>query len=156
MLATWLSEEIGYKLVPEVARPYLEMRHIVPNYDDVCTIGLLQYWEEKNAQSQYENVICDTDLLTIIVWLEDKFGKVDPNFYDRWHASNVDMYFLGVPDVPWIPDPLRENPFDRDRLYEIYVAKLEAAQKPFLPLSGDWENRKRIVRNYLSEVGGLR
>ena len=153
MLASWLSEDTGYRLVPEIARPYLEMRGIVPSYDDVWEIGLLQHREEKYAESHFENVVCDTDLLTIIVWLEDKFGKVDPLFYERWHASNADMYFLGVPDVPWVPDPLRENPFDRDRLYEIYAVKLEEAGKPFIPIYGDWENRKKIIRRYFKETG---
>ncbi|MCZ2101900.1 MAG: ATP-binding protein [Chitinophagales bacterium] len=153
ILSSWLSKETGFGFVTEIARQYLSAKPSIPTYDDVWEIGILQYREEILIEQQYDNIVCDTDLLTIIIWVEDKFGQADPIFYDRWHESNVDMYFLGVPDVPWVPDPLRENPYDRDRLYDIHVAKLEAAHKPFLPIYGDWDHRKMMIRDYFKEKG---
>lgn len=152
VLAEWLSEELGYHLVPEIARPYLESRNIIPSYNDVWEIGLLQHWEEVFAEQHYDNVVCDTDLLTIIIWQEDKFGYSDPLIYDRWLSSDVDIYFLSRPDIPWEPDPLRENPFDRDRLYNIHKSKLTNARKPFFEIYGDWENRKNLITEQLNKI----
>ena len=33
-------------------------------------------------------------------------------------------YLLCPPDLPWEADPLRENPHDRERLYDLYRRRL--------------------------------
>lgn len=148
-LSEWVSQILNFRLVPEIARKYLEARDIIPTYNDVNEIGLLQYWEERYAENKYNRVVCDTDLLTIIIWMEVKFGKAPAYIYERWLHSKVDLYLLCMPDIPWEADPLREHPFDRDRLYEIYKSKLIRANKPYVEIYGDWNCRKMMVKNAL-------
>lgn len=140
--AEWLSLQLDYPLVEEIAREYLE--NVILPYDEqhVREIGWLQLWEERLAERKYDNIICDTDLLTVIIWMEEKYGRADDYFYSEWENSQVDMYFLCFPDIPWEEDPLRENPFDRDRLYEIYKQRLIDFDKPLYELNGDFEQRK--------------
>lgn len=149
IISSWLSTTSGFYLVPEIARPYLESRNIIPQYHDVWEIGLLQYWEEMYAQQHFSDVVCDTDLLTIIIWMEEKFGRCEAFIEERWRNSIADMYMLCRPDIPWEPDPLRENPYDRDRLFDIHKSKLNDAGKPYRIIEGDWSNRKKLVRDYL-------
>ena len=42
----------------------------------------------------------------------------------QWHCQATRRYLLCKPDIPWQPDPQRENPSDRDRLYARYEAEL--------------------------------
>jgi nicotinamide riboside kinase len=61
-------------------------------------------------------------------------------------AQHFDHYFLCAPDIPWEPDPLRENPSDRDRLFEIYQRELVAFNRPFTILKGDLKTRQELIK----------
>ena len=46
-----------------------------------------------------------------------KFGARKFNKCEKWildTKDNYTYYLLCRPDIPWEPDPLRENPFDRE------------------------------------------
>ena len=71
-----------------------------------------------------DDAILDTDLLTLIVWWQEKFGPVPRQLSSQWQCQATRRYLLCKPDMPWQPDPQRENPSDRDRLYAHYEAEL--------------------------------
>ncbi|MBK8625950.1 MAG: hypothetical protein IPN86_10425 [Saprospiraceae bacterium] len=56
-------------------------------------LDFLQDWEERMAERDAQNIVCDTDLLTILIWQEEKYGKYDADLYQWWIASKADMYF---------------------------------------------------------------
>lgn len=148
-LATWFSEHHNAKLVIEVARSYLANIGKAYDREDVRMIGLLQHWEERCIAQHRQFLVCDTDLLTILVWQEEKYGRFDDDFYQWWVASQVDMYFLCDSDMPWEADDLRENPNDRHRLFKRYETLLAQANKPFITLSGTLEHRKQRITAYI-------
>jgi len=104
----------------EYARTHLEEHGPQYTMSDLYTILEKQYDAEEAAHAQGEVIVCDTDWLTIHVWAAEVYGKVikPPRDLDERY------YILCPPDIPWEPDPLRENPLDRDRLYQIYKEKL--------------------------------
>ncbi len=55
--------------------------------------------------------------------------------------------FLCRPDIPWEPDPLRENPHDRDRLFDIWERELKARDLPYTIIEGGREQRLRTATN---------
>jgi nicotinamide riboside kinase len=57
---------------------------------------------------------------------------------DRRH---YDLWMLCTPDIPWEADPLRENPYDRDRLFTVYRDMLDRLRKPYVIIAGDREER---------------
>jgi nicotinamide riboside kinase len=144
-LSEWFSVYSGYKLVPEYARQYLVNTSGHYDQNDVRTMGLLQHWEERMAECNAQNLVCDTDLLTILIWQEEKYGKYDADLYQWWLASKVDMYFLCTVDIPWEADDLRENPLDRARLFARYQQLLEAVGKPYMQLKGALDERQKSV-----------
>jgi len=104
----------------EYARSYLEEHGPQYKMSDLYAILEKQYDTEEAAQAQGEVIVCDTDWLTIHVWAEEVFRKVIKPPRDLEER----YYILCPPDIPWEPDPLRENPQDRERLYQIYQEKL--------------------------------
>jgi hypothetical protein len=59
-----------------------------------------------------------------------------------FYRINQRHYFLCSPeDIPWQPDPLRENPFDRDRLFAIYEQELIAYKQKYTILRGGFKDR---------------
>ena len=73
------------------------------------------------------NKILDTDLITIKIWSEYKFGNCDNWILNKIEEqkNEIRFYLLCKPDIPWESDPLRENPNDRMKLFEIYKMELE-------------------------------
>ena len=48
---------------------------------------------------------------------------------------------LCTPDMPWEPDPLRENPNSRAELFELYKTNLNKYNKNFIVVNGPHEKR---------------
>jgi nicotinamide riboside kinase len=116
-------------VVPEMARSYLESSGIGINYSaaDVLHIAHLQHKALNEAvRSDAQVVVSDTDFAVLCVWTDVVYGKVDPDIYALFQSFEFDMYLLCRPDLPWEFDPLRQNPTDRDALFERYVQLLES------------------------------
>ena len=123
-LVNRLKTEYSVPVVSEFARTYLEQKED-PKYqfEDLEMIGRCQNIQEKEAHNLYPLIVCDTDIITIDIWAKEVFNKsiTLPN-----NNSDKKYYLLCKPDIPWVVDPLRENPDDRDRLFELYSQYLES------------------------------
>jgi len=126
-LVQTLSKKYGLPVVKEYARIYLTEKG--PRYDlsDIQTIAEEQIKNESFAHQNHALIICDTDLVTLQIWTSEKYDI----YLDRTDTRLAKKhYLLCYPDIPWEPDPLRENPNDRLRLlsrYEKYLDDLNAA-----------------------------
>ena len=115
-----LSKHFKIPFSKEYARQYLKVIKKKYTQTDLLIIAKTQLKSEK------ESAILDTDLITIKIWSNEKYGKCD-----KWILEEINkqknknrIYLLCKPDLPWQEDPLRENPKDRMRLFEIYKKEL--------------------------------
>ncbi|MBK8339575.1 MAG: AAA family ATPase [Flavobacteriales bacterium] len=97
--------------------------------------------------------MCDTDLITIRIWGEEKFGRSDPWIIEGTEKRPYDHWLLCAPDLPWEPDPQRENPRDRDRLFGVYERTLRALGKPYTIIAGDRDHRWRKAIATVQPIG---
>ncbi len=138
-LCMLLSEQLSCPWVPEFAREFLEKKE---GYDlvDLDTMAQEQArrWETSIDQKL---ILCDTEMLVFKIWSEVKFGGSTAIIENLYKTQNFDFYFLCKPDIPWEDDPLRENPDNRDALFELYCTELKSTKRPFIILSGSLENR---------------
>ncbi len=144
-LAEQLSATLIAPLVTEASRYYLtDLYRRKPGYqyqqDDLLHIARLQHERELHAlRQQPEYLVCDTDLLVIIIWSEVKYGVVAPELlglFGQALATTERTYLLCDHHLPWQPDPLRENPSDRDLLFTRYLEKLQKGGMHYQHLSG--------------------
>ena len=138
-------------ITPEFARIYLNKLNRKYNYSDLSKIAQRQKKNELiTCKKNTRIVISDTCLQVIKIWSQEKFKKCDPWILN--YKENYTHYFLCKPDFPWKPDPLRENPLDRDRLFNLYLKDLQG--KPFTIVSGGKKSRlsiaKKIINGYLN------
>ncbi|MBL7984569.1 MAG: ATP-binding protein [Flavobacteriales bacterium] len=144
VLAGELAAYFGAPLVPEYARTYLEQRPGAYVQADLLAIAQGQVAAERAAITQADDLfICDTDLLTIRIWSLEKFGTCDPWIDHHLEATVESLWLLCSPDLPWQPDPLRENPHDRDRLFDRYRTELEIRGCPVVVIHGVGPDRLR-------------
>jgi len=154
-LSKHLSESLFIPHVREYAREYIDSLNREYNEEDLVQIAKGQLGLEEDIISQTPSyLICDTDLLTIKVWSEYKYGSCDLEIIELLKNNLPDLYLLTSPDFPWKEDLQRENPNNRDELFSIYKEEIIKLGVPFVVLSGSESDRlervMEIFANYFN------
>ena len=144
-----LSAELSWKCAPEFSRKHLAEIRRPYHFQDLEYIAEKQ--QEYNTRDQ-SSVICDTEMSTLRIWSLEKFNKVAPIISHFEVNQKFDHYLLCRPDLPWIKDPLRENPNDRERLFDIYVERLNHFQRPFTIVEGQGDTRVQLALKSIKEL----
>ena len=144
-LCEWLSKELGCSFAQEYAREYLK-ENSKYRYEDLESIAQGQF--NVNQKSR----LCDTEMLVMEIWSNVKFQKVSPSLRVLLENQQFDLYFLCKPDFIWEADPLRENPNNREQLFELYVERLKELNWPYCILEGSIDDRKRRIIEILKNV----
>lgn len=137
-LASYLAQRYKGVLVPEYAREYMEQ--LLPgagyDYDDVLAIAKHQIAQLKAMEGD-EVAFFDTELIITKVWFLHKFGKCPECLLEAIDKYPMDVYLLCYPDMPWQPDPVRENPTIREYLFEWYEREIQALGIPYYIIRHD-------------------
>jgi NadR type nicotinamide-nucleotide adenylyltransferase len=150
VLTNWLAKEFNGIQVLEYARDYLDGISRPYTYEDLYQIAVGQIaLEEQGAKLASDWLFCDSDLITLKIWSDDKFGRTDPRILKWIDQRKYDLYLLCKPDLPWEADPQRENPLDRDRLFSVYQQELDYYHKKYEIVQGDGDERKQLAKAYL-------
>ncbi|MEO8067149.1 MAG: ATP-binding protein [Flavobacteriales bacterium] len=145
-LALELSDALHGWYVSEAAREYLDGLERPYEEPDLLAIAREQLELEDQLAEEFQEeglMVCDTDLITIRIWSEEKYGRCDPWIVEQTERRHYDHWLLCKPDMPWAPDPQRENPYDRDRLFVKYEAMLRYLEKPYTVVDGG--RRQRLL-----------
>ncbi len=152
-LAKWLGENLfDSKVVTEYARQYLCDKGDAYEYnkEDILTIARkTAAYLTKAFKSNIDALIVDTDFYVLDVWWNEKYGDHHPEIVEMKHSYDFDLYLLCLPDLPWEEDPLRENPDDRERLYQIYQQELIKDGRTVEIVRGTGEER---MSNILAKI----
>lgn len=139
ILATQLAAHYGTAFVPEFAREYLVKNGPAYALPDLETIAHGQFAAEDAMAAQATRLLfCDTDLLVIKIWAENAFGTCPAWVLAELNKPRYALTLLLAPDLPWMPDPLREHPDPAQRwhFYTLYRAELRRRGWPFAEVSG--------------------
>ena len=148
-----IEEKFGIAGVPEFARIYIDQLDRPYVQGDLIEIanGQLQL-EQKFSNENKDLLLCDTDLLTIKVWSEYKYGICDPIILNQLMHHLPDYYVLTSPDIPWEPDPQRENPKERDELFQIYQKEILTLKIPSIIVAGSQEQRMDQFLKFMNDL----
>jgi len=154
-LSKHLSESLFTPHVREYAREYIASLDRAYNKDDLTQIAKGQMDLEEDIICQTPSyLICDTDLLTIKIWSEYKYGSCAPEIINLLMANLPDLYLLASPGFPWEEDSQRESPDNRDALFLVYKAEILKLGVPYVILSGTaperLEKAMEIFSNYFN------
>lgn len=147
-----LAEHYAADWLPEYAREYFA-HNDSPGYDidDVVRIGAEQLLREQQHSAPL--LFCDSNLLINRIWAEERFGFCPEWIAEHYRPQDYLLHLLPTPDIPWEPDPLRENPHDRQRLFERYHLALTESGCRFVVVSG---SRQERVQQAVDELHRLR
>jgi nicotinamide riboside kinase len=150
-LAQHLAHSPGGAWVPEFAREYLTRLGRPYTEADLLEIAKGQLdLEKKIEKNTLEWLICDTNLVVILIWSQDKFGRIAPALERLFRPEAYDIHLLLKPDLPWEYDPLREDPDRLEALFEVYRDFLEARGIDYAIVVGSGEKRLERATELLS------
>ena len=141
-LCARLSEQFHSPWVAEYAREYIQALDRPYLYDDVEAIAKEQMKELLWTPSVISPFIFyDTELIITKVWFLHHYKKM-PSWMDKaLKEMPIAHYLLCYPDLPWIDDPLRENPNIREELFLWYKEEIEALHIPYTIIKGEGNER---------------
>ena len=78
-------------------------------------------------------IFFDTELIVTRVWFDYVYGTAPDWLLAAMQQYKMDTYLLTYPDIPWIPDPTRENGSDEMRLqlFHRYEQEIQALDVPY-------------------------
>ncbi len=140
-------------VVKEYARDYLNQLEGEYKLDDVLKIGKIQLAAIKEAQAKKPPLLfIDTDLSVINIWLSYKYNFVSDELNLKMKANAPSHYLLMDADLPWQPDPLRENPEERKILLGLYEDLLRKYNFSYSLISGTGMQREQNAIRVVEEI----
>ena len=137
-----LSKHFNISFAKEFARHYINSLERGYTQNDLVSIAKGQ------LECEFNYDLLDTDLITIKIWSEYKYGSCD-----KWILTQIEkqksekrFYLLCKPDIPWQTDNQRENPNDREELFKIYKQELENLGHTYFVVEGEERIQKSIEK----------
>ena len=152
-LSKYLASSFKTEWVPEYARAYINKLNRPYDQNDLTKIahGQLRV-EDEWMQTANRVLICDTNLIVLKVWSEEKFGNTDPEIITTMNNRHYDLLLLTNIDIPWEEDPQREHPDKREYFWNIYKKEAVASKIPTVEISGDRETRRRTAVEAIQNI----
>ncbi len=154
-LALQLADYFGGVCIPEYAREYVEakLRLVSPPQGSERVGEVYTFIDVENiARRQIKQLsdlliaqftFFDTELIVTKVWFMVKYGKVPEWLLETMNNVKPDFCLLCLPDLPFVADPVRENPNLREELTDMYRRELEYYCIPYATVSGSGSDRLR-------------
>jgi nicotinamide riboside kinase len=113
-LTGFLADHYKAPYVQEFARTYIEQLDRKYTWDDVEFIArkqVQQLEELKITNSRF--IFADTWLIITKIWFEEVFDRVPEWIEEEIRKADISLFLVCDTDLPWIPDPVRENGGER-------------------------------------------
>ncbi|SCK17874.1 AAA family ATPase [Vogesella sp. LIG4] len=136
---------VAAALVAEYARDYYASREYRPTPADVLAIARGQLAAEDALAATAPLLLCDSTALTCRIWAEVAFGEAEEALLQLNRPQDYALTLLAAPDIPWQYDPLRSHPAQREWLFGLYHAALEAAAVDYHVVGGNRQQRVAAV-----------
>lgn len=153
VLAKQLAGYFNTKWVPEYARQFINKLARAYEEADLLKIAKGQLQLEDEIASKLNGFLfCDTNLITIKIWSDHKYGHTAPWILNSLKTREYDFYLLMDTDISWEADPQREHPHERQELFDLHKAYLDSNQLRYSVIIGQGEERfqnaTRIIENF--------
>jgi NadR type nicotinamide-nucleotide adenylyltransferase len=123
-LAARLAEAIGAPWVAEASRAYAERAaregRTLTAADVEPIAGAQIAAEDAVLAAAPPVVVLDTDLLSTIAYAAHYYGRDVAWINAAARERRGDLYLLCAPDIPWVPDGIRDRPDAREELLALF------------------------------------
>ena len=140
--------------VPEFGRGYLTSLQRPYEKEDLFEIAKGHLLSEEIISADAKKFLfIDTEMIMMKIWLQVVYGETSEWLEEKIGQNKYDLYLLTYPDIPFVPDPLRENPHRRDYLYNLHRDELDNRGLRYEVITGTKDRLKNAIeavqRHYL-------
>jgi nicotinamide riboside kinase len=147
-LAKIIASNFKGDYVEEFARVYLESNPTYTQRDlDLIAEGQAKSWDVET-----DFLVADTEMTVICIWSLYKYGRISNEISSLFSQQQFDLLFLCRPDIPWEFDVLRENPENREELFDLYHSFLLEKKQNFVVVEGNEQQRLSIVETAIATL----
>ena len=156
-IARGLAEHFNTLWIPEYAREYITGLDRPYSYQDVVHIAREQLDREREYLERASHILFyDTHLIVTKVWFDVVYKGCPGWLHKAIKKYKPDLFLVCNTDLPWVPDPVRENGGKmREVLMEMYIKEINAIGVPFELVYGYGEERLdyavRAVKAYIDK-----
>ncbi len=141
-LAAKLADYYNTVWVPEYARSYLDNKGAWVELSDIPIIAGGQIrTEDSLARNANRLLICDTDLITTLIYSQHYFGECPERVKLKADERQYALYLLMNIDVEWVEDWQRPDPTNRQYFFEIFKTALDERHRKYVVITGSYEER---------------
>jgi NadR type nicotinamide-nucleotide adenylyltransferase len=157
-LARSLAGHIGEPWAEEFVREFWEVKAGKITAEDLGTIALGQMAsEDRAAERARQVVICDTDLLTCVLWNDLLFPGKCPEWMRAEAEARVrttDLFLFCDTDLAWAEDPQRCFPDEAGRamVRRVWREALVGRGQPWVEIAGEGVEREALAREALARL----
>lgn len=145
-LAHALGARYGAPVAEEFVRGYALERGGRIEFGDHGPIARGQMASEDSAIARGgDMVFFDTDLVSTVVYCDHYFGQCPQWIAEEARGRAKDLYLLMKPDLPWLPDGVRDRGDRREEIHALFKRQLEAWKLPYVEIGGEGEERLRAA-----------
>lgn len=115
-------------------------------------IGQMQL-ENEQVQQANKLLICDTDLLETLVYSKFYYNGFCPEIVEKYALKNhYDLYLLTYIDTHWEADGIRDQPNNREQMFNRFEDALKDSKKPYIVVKGSFEERFRTCKLHIDKL----
>ncbi len=142
VLAKRLADHYRTVYVSEYARGYIELKDNNVDPDDFSFIARGHMASEDALARQANRIlVCDTDLITTIIWSDLLKGHCPDWIREEADRRQYHLYLVTDVDAPWVDDPQRFFPKERQAFLERCQQELESRGRSYVIIGGSWDDR---------------
>lgn len=142
ILTKRLAERFDTVYAAEYARGLLALQDDKVFLSDIPRIARGQMASEDSMVKHASRVIfLDTDLITTTIWSDVLFGQCPQWVKEEAERRRYDLYLLMDVDTPWVDDPQRFLPDNREDFLGRFERELASRGRPYVKISGSWDER---------------
>ena len=152
-LAADLARHYEAVWVPEYTRSYAARKGAPLDAGDVDPIAKGQIAQQDAALTRAGRLLLlDTDLLSTAVYARHYYGRC-PDWVTRAVLDRrADLYLLCDIDIPWVADPQRDRPHEREQLHSLFDQALRSRGFPVIPIRGSHRDRLHAARTAIDAL----
>lgn len=149
-----LAAHFNVPFIPEIARDYVEKLTHKYNYSDVEEIARAQIEKfDQLKESEHPYIFIDTWLIITKIWFDVVFNREPVWLQNAIRNTKIDLFLVCDINIPWIPDPVRENGGEnRIKLHIKYIAAISSYNFPYRVVTGLNEARIKNAIQFLEEL----
>lgn len=140
-LARALGERYGVPVSREFVREFAAA-HGAIHFADHGAIARGQMAAEDDAILRAGRIVfLDTDLVSTVAYCRHYFGRCPAWIVEEARRRSASLYLLLLPDIPWIPDGVRDREDRREEMHDQFRRTLEEFGLRYVEVGGDRESR---------------